>query len=107
MFLFSFDFASTLERKNPLGLIEAYRRAFGPEDGAHLMVKSINGHLHAEGLRRVAEAAEGRHDITVVDGYYRAEQKAALVGLCDCYVSLHRSEGLGLGMSRRWRMAGR
>jgi glycosyltransferase involved in cell wall biosynthesis/SAM-dependent methyltransferase len=98
LFLFSFDFASTLERKNPLGLIEAYRKAFGQEDGAHLIVKSINGHLYADALSRVVHAAEGRHDITVVDEYYSAEQKAALVGLCDCYVSLHRSEGLGLGM---------
>ena len=98
VFLFTFDFASTLERKNPLGLVEAYRKAFGPEDGAHLVVKSINGHRYAEGLSRVVEAAAGRHDITVVDEYYSAEQTAALVGLCDCYVSLHRSEGLGLGM---------
>jgi SAM-dependent methyltransferase len=98
VFLFSFDFASTLERKNPLGLIEAYRKAFGPEDGAHLVVKSINGQLYPDGLDRVVHAAEGRHDITVVDEYYSAEHKAALIGLCDCYVSLHRSEGLGFGM---------
>ncbi len=98
VFLFTFDFASVLERKNPLGLIEAYRKAFAPEDGAQLVVKSINGHLYAEGLERVVAAAAGRHDITVVDDYYTMEQNAALVGLCDCYVSLHRSEGLGLGM---------
>jgi glycosyltransferase involved in cell wall biosynthesis/SAM-dependent methyltransferase len=98
VFLFSFDFASILERKNPLGLIEAYRKAFAPADGANLVVKSINGGLFADGLERVVAAAAGRPDISVVDEYYRAEQKAALVALCDCYVSLHRSEGLGLGM---------
>ena len=34
VFLFVFDFFSTIERKNPLGLIEAYKRAF-PEPGRH------------------------------------------------------------------------
>lgn len=98
VFLFTFDFASVLERKNPLGLINAYQRAFGPADGAHLVVKSINGHLYPEGLERVVAAAAGRHDISVVDEYYDVGRSVALVGLCDCYVSLHRSEGLGLGM---------
>ena len=32
VFLFVFDFFSTLERKNPLGLVEAFTRAF-PEPG--------------------------------------------------------------------------
>ena len=58
VFVFTFDFASILERKNPLGLIEAYRRAFAPEDDAHLVVKSINGHLFPDALKRVVAAAE-------------------------------------------------
>jgi len=38
-------------------------------------------------------------DIRLIDVYYTAEEKDALVALCDCYVSLHRSEGLGLTMA--------
>jgi hypothetical protein len=34
-----------------------------------------------------------------MDGYYSAAEKDALVACCDCYVSLHRSEGLGLTMA--------
>ena len=34
LFLFSFDFLSVVERKNPMGLIRAYRDAFHENDGA-------------------------------------------------------------------------
>ena len=32
-FLFVFDFLSVFERKNPLGLIEAFTKAFTPGEG--------------------------------------------------------------------------
>ena len=32
VFLFLFDFHSFMERKNPLGLISAFKKAFGFED---------------------------------------------------------------------------
>jgi len=47
VFLFVYDFFSTAERKNPLGLIDAFTRAFGPDDGPVLVLKSING-IHVE-----------------------------------------------------------
>jgi glycosyltransferase involved in cell wall biosynthesis/2-polyprenyl-3-methyl-5-hydroxy-6-metoxy-1,4-benzoquinol methylase len=96
VFLFVFDFFSTIERKNPIGLIEAFKRAF-PEPGrALLYLKSINGNRAPAELRRVQEAAAGRPDIVVSDGYIEGERLTALTALCDCYVSLHRSEGFGL-----------
>jgi glycosyltransferase involved in cell wall biosynthesis/SAM-dependent methyltransferase len=96
IFLFVFDFFSTMERKNPLGLIEAFTRAF-PEPGrALLYLKSINGEGVPADLARVREAAASRPDIVLSDGYVDAERLAALSALSDCYVSLHRSEGFGL-----------
>jgi len=96
VFLFVFDFFSTIERKNPLGLIEAFKRAF-PEPGRGLLyLKSINGDRVPADLRRVQEATAGRRDIVVSDGYIDGERLTALTALCDCYVSLHRSEGFGL-----------
>ena len=32
-FLFSFDFFSVFQRKNPIGLVEAFTRAFAPGEG--------------------------------------------------------------------------
>ena len=96
VFLFVFDFFSTLERKNPLGLIDAFTRAF-PEPGrALLYLKSINGSRAPSDLARVREAAAGRPDIVLSDGYLEGDRLTALTALCDCYVSLHRSEGFGL-----------
>jgi glycosyltransferase involved in cell wall biosynthesis len=41
----------------------------------------------------------GRGDIVVVDQYVSSREKDALTARCDCYVSLHRSEGFGLTMA--------
>ena len=98
-FVFVFDFLSVAERKNPLGVIEAFTTAFKPGEGPLLIIKSINGHLRLAELERLRAAASGRPDIRIIDGYYSSEWKNALVGAADCYVSLHRSEGLGLTMA--------
>ena len=73
-FLFLFDFYSTVQRKNPLGLIEAFRRAFNPGEGPQLVLKSFNGDLKPERLAQVREAAAGHPDIHVVDRYVTARR---------------------------------
>ncbi len=81
VFLFVFDFFSTLQRKNPLGLIDAFTRAF-PEPGqALLYLKSINGSRAPSDLARVREAAEGRPDIVLSDGYLEGDRLTALTAL--------------------------
>jgi glycosyltransferase involved in cell wall biosynthesis/SAM-dependent methyltransferase len=95
-FLFMFDFFSTLQRKNPLGLISAFTRAFAPGEGPQLVLKSFNGDYKPERLAEVRRAAAGHPDIHIVDRYVTGREKDALVAACDCYVSLHRAEGFGL-----------
>jgi glycosyltransferase involved in cell wall biosynthesis len=99
LFLFVFDFFSVFERKNPLGVVDAFSRAFTPGEGPRLLVKSINGDKFPDKLRALSEAAAGRDDIDVVDGYLPAAEKDSLIAACDCYVSLHRSEGFGLTLA--------
>jgi glycosyltransferase involved in cell wall biosynthesis len=99
LFVMTYDFFSVLERKNPVGVIRAFTRAFKDGEGPILMLKSINGHLRLNDLERVRAAAADRSDVLVVDSYYSAEERDALFGLCDCVVSLHRSEGLGLTLA--------
>lgn len=99
VFLFCFDFLSVVERKNPLGLIDAYRRAFADDDGALLVLKVVNGDKRVPDLEALRLAVADRADITVIDEYYDAKQLAALMNAADCYVSLHRSEGFGLTMA--------
>jgi glycosyltransferase involved in cell wall biosynthesis len=95
-FLFVFDHFSILDRKNPLGLIEAYTAAFGPDDGARLLIKTINGDRRVLDHERMLLAAAGRPDIELRDGYMAPGEVGALLAAADCYVSLHRAEGLGL-----------
>jgi glycosyltransferase involved in cell wall biosynthesis len=95
-FLFSFDYLSVAERKNPLATISAFSRAFDPEDGARLVIKCINAERDPAYHERVRAAVADRPDITLTDRYLSPVDNANLVALCDCYVSLHRAEGLGL-----------
>ena len=99
LFFFAFDFLSTAERKNPLGLVEAFTRAFDPDEGPVLVVKSINGDQRPAALEMLRAAAGGRDDVVVLDRYLPVEAQAALLATCDTYVSLHRSEGYGLPLA--------
>lgn len=96
LFLFSFDFLSVLERKNPVGLIDAFVRAFRPGEGPVLVIKTINGHKRILEMEKLRYAVRGRPDIILRDCYLSEIENNTLTALSDCYVSLHRSEGFGL-----------
>ncbi|HEV7493822.1 methyltransferase domain-containing protein [Baekduia sp.] len=100
VFLFAFDYNSVVARKNPTGVIEAYRRAFPePRDGVSLVIKSINGERHPAAVAELQAAAGGRADILLRDEFLNPELRDVLVASCDCYVSLHRSEGFGFTLA--------
>jgi Glycosyl transferases group 1 len=96
LFLFVFDYLSTIQRKNPVGLIESFKRAFAPEEGPRLLVKTINAPLRPMAEEEVLWAAHGRTDVHVIDRSLSGAELHGLMAACDCYVSLHRSEGFGL-----------
>jgi glycosyltransferase involved in cell wall biosynthesis len=99
VFLFVFDFNSTLARKNPIGLIEAFCRAFEPGEGPSLVMKSINGWSMLQEQERLRYAIGDRPDILLVDARVSPSETAAMLARADCYVSLHRAEGFGLTMA--------
>lgn len=96
--LFTFDMRSVMARKNPLGLIAAFRRAFAPSDPADLVVKVSNGPVDADNFAALKEACEG-NGVTLMDAVLPRAELLALMNCCDCYASLHTAEGLGLGMA--------
>ena len=64
------------------------------------MVKCINAeHDRAEHTRAAGGRGRSTETIHVVDGYLEPAEKNSLIASCDCYVSLHRSEGFGLTMA--------
>jgi glycosyltransferase involved in cell wall biosynthesis len=98
MFLFTFDVSSQIERKNPLGLIEAFRGAFGHRRDVVLVLKFTNPVYDPTGIRRVRRLCEGINAVLLEDYMPRNELQGLMVA-ADCYVSLHRSEGFGLGIA--------
>jgi glycosyltransferase involved in cell wall biosynthesis len=98
VFAFVFDFHSYAERKNPLGAIAAFKRAFGRSDRAMLVVKCVNAKTDEKTFSRMQAAAKG-HSIQIHEGYWPAEHVRDLMHACDAYMSLHRSEGTGLTIS--------
>jgi glycosyltransferase involved in cell wall biosynthesis len=97
-FLFVFDFWSE-PRKNAPAVVDAFKKAFAPDEGPTLVLKSVHGSSKPHELRRLMDAGAGRADVVVRDGYLTSAELASEFAACDCYVSLHRSEGLGLTLA--------
>ena len=91
-----FDFHSRIARKNPLGAVEAFRRAFplGTEP-VQLLLKTINGERRPGDLAAVLAATFADPRIAVVDGAVSRSALCGLVAASDVYLSLHRAEGFG------------
>lgn len=98
VFLFIFDFHSYMERKNPLGVIEAFKRAFSTKDDVLLVLKCSRSDWVPAELRAVQEASRGAK-IRITDCILSRDQIKQLIYLSDCYISLHRAEGFGLTMA--------
>ncbi len=95
IFLFTFDFYSIFERKNPLAVIKAFKTAFQKNENVHLAMKCSNSDVDGENFERMKSAAQDAR-ITIMDGYLSRAEISSLLSITDCYVSLHRSEGFGL-----------
>ena len=101
VFLFAFDFKSHFARKNPLACIEAFKSAFpkGTERAA-LVVKSMDGGRYPKEARLLNDHAATDPRIHHIDRSLPWDQMTGLLSLADSFVSLHRSEGIGLGMAQ-------
>lgn len=98
VFLFMFDLHSQLHRKNPEGVVRAFQMAFRQNDAATLVIKTTGGDIHTADLARLREIARGPNVLLLEEMMPRAKAYG-LIAMADCFVSLHRSEGFGLGMS--------
>jgi glycosyltransferase involved in cell wall biosynthesis/SAM-dependent methyltransferase len=99
LFLFSYDFLSIPKRKNAQGVVDAFTSAFAPGEGPTLVIKSINGDKQRAAREELRRQVTARPDVLLLEDYLTPAQRTALMGHADCYVSLHRSEGLGLTMA--------
>lgn len=98
-FLTVFDMRSVVERKNPLGTIRAYKAAFAPGGETRLKIKISNPSADLAALRDIEWETRNREDIKVLTGQLDQAELAQLFRQSNAFVSLHRSEGLGLNIS--------
>ena len=99
LFLTLFDLNSYSARKNPGGAIEAFRLSGLGAEGARLVVKVHNAEANPADFRALREAAGDLPGVMLVDGTFDRADIYALEAACDCFVSLHRSEGFGLAIA--------
>lgn len=98
-FLFCFDFGSIFNRKNPLAIIAAFSKAFPHSKDVQLIFKTNHADLCQKHAKIFEDAIKTDSRIRWIDGLITAERRYELMNACDCYISLHRSEGLGLTMA--------
>jgi len=99
--MFSFDYYSGSARKNPLGVVQAFAYAFpDPEAKVGLLIKSTGPkELDPTAAQQLQNSSNLDKRITILDRSLNRDEMLSLITGCDCYISLHRSEGFGLGMA--------
>lgn len=98
-YLFIFSYHSSIERKNPFFLIEAFIKAFGNNQDVELVIKT-NGAKHFKSAeRKLYQASANQKNITIIDFDLDRNEINHLINNCDCYVSMHHSEGFGLTLA--------
>ncbi len=97
VYLFFFDFHSLLERKNPIGLIRAFKQAFGDRKDVLLLIKSM--HADSEDALQQLRTEIQTANVRMFNDVLPRQATHSLMQISDCYVSLHRSEGFGLTLS--------
>lgn len=95
-FLCMFDFASVMERKNPLGAVDAFRRAFPDDAPAALLIKAGRADRYRREYAELANQLRGIPNVYLTDRMLPRAGVNGLIAACDAVVSLHRSEGFGL-----------
>lgn len=94
LFLTVFDAMSVPERKNPLGTIRAFARAFPIPSDARLLIRVWNAAEVPGLMEAMRQAAQGAN-VSIEEGEIGRDRLALLFAACDGYVSLHRAEGFG------------
>ena len=96
--LSAFDFRSQPARKNPDGVLRAFRDAFPPtdEEAPLLLVKyhRSDAAIDGEQIARIRETP----NVVVIDRSVTQEEMHDIYSAADAFVSLHRSEGFGLNI---------
>lgn len=97
---FNFDYASGRERKNTEGLLQAFALALKGKDAKLILKVSREGAFQkdAKQVRELPQMLGIEGQVEFVNAYWSKNKLMSVMSACDCYCSLHRAEGFGLGM---------
>ena len=97
VFLFMFDVASYVARKNPGAVIRAFLEAFpSGDERACLLIKAQNAELRPDLWAGLAGMTSDPR-VVLKDARMSRDEVTTLVASASAFVSLHRSEGFGRG----------
>jgi glycosyltransferase involved in cell wall biosynthesis len=99
LFLLLYDLNSYSERKNPAAAIDAFRRSGLAGRGAALVIKVHNTAGNPADFAALQAAAATLPGTVLITRTLTRTEIYELETACDCFVSLHRSEGFGLALA--------
>ncbi len=100
LFLFSYDFHSYSQRKNPEACVAAFKEAFDTTNSrVGLVIKTVYAEKHPLAYAKLLSLVEGDDRITIINKVMSRDEMYGLISVSDSFLSLHRSEGFGLGMA--------
>lgn len=108
VFIFNFDFHSVYQRKNPEAILKAFDMAFVSTDSVRLILKTIHAETSSANYVRFGNAIGSmqlKDKVTLMNDNLERNEFMSIINASNCYISLHRSEGLGLGMLEAMSMA--
>ena len=98
IFFFAFDCYSFIDRKNPYAVVAAFKKAFPlGNEKVGLIMKAMNAKESSEAWQRLVHDIGGDKRIRLINETMDKLELLSFKSECDCYISLHRAEGLGLG----------
>ncbi|CAK6690893.1 hypothetical protein IFHNHDMJ_00906 [Synechococcus sp. CBW1107] len=104
--VYLFDLWSTVGRKNPYGVIDAFQQAFPSRQAAdhrfpdaRLVLKVGSGSQFPQELASLRQRISHDSRIQLIDAHLTREQLDQLLINSDVMIHLHRAEGFGLAMA--------
>ena len=98
---FNMDYRSSYNRKNPEAIIKALHEEFLKDENVFLVIKTNNESGFADKENKLLKFISDRDlgdRVLIIREPLTRNGFMSLLNSMDCYISLHRGEGLGLGI---------
>jgi glycosyltransferase involved in cell wall biosynthesis/protein-tyrosine-phosphatase len=97
LFLAMYDTWSYSQRKNPWAALDTFKKTFNKNDNSvGLVLKVNNAKSFPNQIVELKKAIQGYNNIYLLVNPLSRKEVNSLIQSCDCFVSLHRSEGFGI-----------